>query len=247
MNLNPTATPSYAISKHGSCYLPAIDKANNYIQSYCKCSLFDENQSWYFPVSSKFSILCNIQGLLYSVAKSVSVAGSHAKFDFLQHLLSLKGVPFVLALIETKLSSRILDSKIVIDGYDIICRYRNRQGGGVIFYCRSELRPTWIINCDSFNIELLGIKITMPCKKSLTILCVYRPPSSSALWLNVFYAVISQLSVVYHSIVMLGNFNFDFLKSSEFCDDMYQSWNLKQLICSPTCLTNSTSILIDHI
>ena len=87
----------------------------------------------------------------------------------------------------------------------------------------------------------------MPCKKSLTIFCAYRPPSSSALWLNVFHAVLSQLSVVYHSVLMLDDFNFDLLKSSEFCDDMYQSWNLKQLICSPTRITNFTSKLIDHI
>ena len=211
-------------SKHGSCYLPAIDEANNNIQSYCECNLLDENQSCHFLVSSKFSLIqSNIQGLLGSVTKSISEAGSHVKLDFLRYLLSLKGAPSVLALTETKLSSRLLDSEIAIDGYDIIRHDRNRKGGGVIFYCRSELRPTWIIDCDSFNIELLGIKITMPCKKSLTIFCVYRPPSSSALWLNVFHAVLSQLSVVYHSVVMLGDFNFDLLKSSEFCDDMYQS------------------------
>ena len=108
-------------SKHGSCYLSAIDKTNNNIQSYCECNLLDENQSCLFPVSSKFSIIqCNIQGLLGSVAKSISEAGSHMKLDFLRHLLSLKGAPSVLALTKTKLSSRILDSEIAIDGYDIL-------------------------------------------------------------------------------------------------------------------------------
>ena len=33
-------------SNHGSCYFPAIDKANNNIKSYCECNLLDENQSW---------------------------------------------------------------------------------------------------------------------------------------------------------------------------------------------------------
>ena len=106
------------------------DKANNNIQSYCESNLLDENQSWHFPASSKFSIIqCNIQGLLGSVAKSISEAGSHVKLDFFRHLLSLKGAPSVFALTETKVSSRILDSEIAIDGYDIIRRDRNRQGG----------------------------------------------------------------------------------------------------------------------
>ena len=83
----PTLIINSSSSNHGFCYFPAIDKANNNIQSYCECNLLDENQSWQLLVSSKFSIIqSNIQDLLGSVVKSISEAGSHVKLDFLRHL-----------------------------------------------------------------------------------------------------------------------------------------------------------------
>ena len=43
--------------------------------------------------------------------------------------------PFdILTLNQTRLDDSILDSEIKISGYDIICRDRNRYGGGVAMY-----------------------------------------------------------------------------------------------------------------
>ena len=145
------------------------------------------------------------------------------------------------------MSSRIEGNEFNINGYTLFRRDRNRQGGGVVIYWHSELRPTLINDSISLSIELLGVKIIQPCNKMLHIHCIYRLPSSSALCLNVFYAALSQLTVIHGSVDLLGDFNIDQLKSLEFSDELQQSWDFKQFVHLATCITSSSSKLIDHL
>ena len=62
----------------------------------------------------------------------------------------------VIEITETKLDNTIYDSKVTIDGYNIVRNDRNRKGGGVACYIRSNIfysRKT----CLSDNLENIFI------------------------------------------------------------------------------------------
>ena len=187
------------------------------------------------------------QGILSSIRTNNSNAGTYSKLDCLRHLLNLPNAPAVLALTETKLSSRITDNKVSINGYTFFRRDRSRQGGGVAVFCRSDLRSTIITDFGSYNLKTLAVKLFLLNNKPVVIRCVYRPPSSNADWLNSFFATVCQLTVLHPSTIIIGDFNIDLLKSSEFCDEMRLSFGLNQLIMSLTRITANSATLIDHV
>ena len=73
------------------------------------------------------------------------------KLDSLR-LHALSAQPDIIALTETWLSCSIHSNEICIPGYTIICRDRNRHGGGILMFCRTELQVNNII--PDPNIEL---------------------------------------------------------------------------------------------
>lgn len=68
----------------------------------------------------------------------------------------------VLCLNETRLDSTISDNQIHIDGYSIIRRDRNRTGGGVCIYVRSNLNYIVRHDLPTDAYEILSIDITKP-------------------------------------------------------------------------------------
>ena len=69
---------------------------------------------------------------------SLNIASLPAHIDELRLLMADKNLD-VLAINETRLSDSIDDSCIHIQGYDIVRRDRNRNGGGVCLYIRSSI------------------------------------------------------------------------------------------------------------
>ena len=65
----------------------------------------------------------------------------------------------IITLNETRLDSSVLNGEIEIPGYDIVRRDRNRSGGGVAMYIRSNIPYT--IRKDLFpdNLELICVEI----------------------------------------------------------------------------------------
>ena len=63
---------------------------------------------------------------------------------------------------ETRLDDSILDSEIKISGYDIIRRDRNRNGGGVAMYIRSNISFTKSTDLVREALEQVCIEVTEP-------------------------------------------------------------------------------------
>ena len=70
----------------------------------------------------------------------------------------------VIGITETKLGNTVYDSEVTIDGYSIVRNHRNRKGGGVACYIRSNIcysRRT----CLSDNLENIFIDLLFPKTK----------------------------------------------------------------------------------
>ena len=93
----------------------------------------------------------------------------------IEELLCLSNAA-VIGISESKLDNFIFDSKIEIDGYNILRFDRKRHGGGVASYVRNDLSFTKR-NYFPHDIEIIFMEIFLPKTKPMTVGMVYRPPS----------------------------------------------------------------------
>ena len=81
----------------------------------------------------------------------------------------------IIGISESKLDESILDDEISITGYKLIRADRNRHGGGVACYIKSD------IACNerkdfSNDIENIFLDILLPNSKPILVGIIYRPP-----------------------------------------------------------------------
>ena len=106
-------------------------------------------------------------------------------FEFFCHLLTkieeLRKIAketnsAVIGLSETKLDKTILDSEISIPNCSLIRRDRNRKGGGVACYIRSNI----FFNSQNYlsdKVENISFDLLLLKTKSISIAIVYKSPT----------------------------------------------------------------------
>ena len=170
----------------------------------------------------------------------------------------------VIGITESKLDESIFQSEIQIDNYDLLRCDRNRNGGGVACYIRSDIS---YVQKDFFPnvIENIFFEILLPKTSPITVGIMYRPPSQTN-FLEILNMTFEKVDVDKKEIYILGDFNINMYHnnryivrddntiSSKFLSHDIKNYHqfctmhgLKQLIQSPTRVTCSTSTLIDHI
>ena len=169
----------------------------------------------------------------------------------------------VIGIPESKLVSTVLDPEIYIDNYEILRFDRNRYGGGVACYIRSDI--SYKLNSFLPNeIENITFDILMPHTKPITVGIIYRPPNQSK-FLDIFEENLPKLNTSYHEIYFLGDFNINLFENEKYVFQKSSSNNknldsfikkyhecctlfgLKQLIKCPTRVTYSSFPILDHV
>ena len=169
----------------------------------------------------------------------------------------------IIGISETKLDETIYDNEVSIDGYTIIRKDRNRNGGGVCCY---------VLNDRNFNVrenfgsdfENIFLDILLPNSKPILIGILYRPPSQSGFLDNLSASISKSEKFDNQEVYILGDLNFNLLNVNgkysfsnkkdagtipwlkeyiQFCT----IHNLKQLIRTSTRTSKGTSTLLDHI
>ena len=170
----------------------------------------------------------------------------------------------VIGITESKLDESIFQSEIQIDNYDLLRCDRNRNGGGVACYIRSDIS---YVQKDFFPnvIENIFFEILLPKTSPITVGIMYRPPSQTN-FLEILNMTFEKVDVDKKEIYILGDFNINMYHnnryivrdgntiSSKFLSHDIKNYHqfctmhgLKQLFQPPTRVTCSTSTLIDHI
>ena len=141
---------------------------------------------------------------------------------------------------------------------------QNRDGGRVVCYIRNNLS----YDVKSFfppEIENIFLELLLPNMKPMVVRIIYRPPSQSE-FLEIINTHFSKLDTNNKEIYILGDFNINLylnnsyifqknnsLQSQSIHSDIKKYYELcpmfglKQLIEVPTCVTCSSSTIIDHI
>jgi exonuclease III len=244
---------------HTSCMPTDNDCFSITTADTCQTSNVFDGQSWPFTnadLTSYFTVVSlNIGSIFGNCHKTLCDSiGNFAKLDYLRHICCQTATPEMICLTETKLSNKIEDSEIYIDGYCVHRRDRNRQGGGVAIYYRDDLNavPLDLASMQCAAVEFAAIKVSSRLK-TIIFACFYRPPSSKAEWIPKFNESIEYLQSLNLPLCIMGDFNKNLLSDRSFADDIDTNYGLKQIINEPTRIQKITKTqkisrkLIDHI
>ena len=182
---------------------------------------------------------------------SLNIASLLAHIDELRLLMADKNLD-VLAINETRLSDLIDDSCIHIQGYDIVRRDRNRNGGGVCLYIRSSINFKTRSNLMSDIYEAIVVEIFKPNSQPFCIVAVYRPPGTEDEFFCYYEDVIKSLDFENKEIIVIGDMNCNYLAESRNSElihltEISEVYQLTQIINKPTRITLTSKSLIDLI
>jgi exonuclease III len=155
----------------------------------------------------------------------------------------------VIAFTESHLSTAINDGELSIDGYKLFRKDRvNRPGGGIAVYVKNVLKCINCVQFESDDLESLWLEFIQDGSSPLLLCTVYRPPDSTVDWYEKFERQLHQACCYTKNLVLMGDFNIDFLKDvPKHWESLYNSYGFSQIIGNPTRCTNSSSTLIDHV
>ena len=160
--------------------------------------------------------------------------------------------PDIFGLCETFLTDSISDDQIAIDGYDILRKDRSetqkKAGGGVVLYYRKAINCKRRHEIESSKLETLWAEITLPNAKPFLVCTIYRPPSATSEWIDLFEEELSIAQTTDLEIILMGDFNLDFDMNlnKKWCN-LIELFDLSQLVTQPTRVTESSSTIIDLI
>ena len=99
------------------------------------------------------------------------------KIDKLRNIATCSNA-VIIGITETKLDNTVCDSEVTTDGYSIVRNDRNRKGGCVACFIRSNIcysRKAYL----SDNLEKIFIDLLFPKTKPISVGIFYKPPSQT--------------------------------------------------------------------
>ena len=155
----------------------------------------------------------------------------------------------VIGITETWLDNTYTDSCVSIDGYNLVRRDRDGHAGGVCAYIRDDLAFNVRQDLNNCDLEDLWFEILLPKSKPLYIGICYRT-NNNIKFLDCLENTLSKLRSDCDFLI-LGDINICLKKNkSRICNDykkLLRLFGCKQLIESPTRITETCSSLLDHI
>jgi len=145
----------------------------------------------------------------------------------------------VLSINETWLDNSITDSALYIPGFNIFRNDRNRNGGGVALYVRSEFHATHLpMPVEASDIEALFIRTKSTKFDPITIGSVYRPPGSAVQFWEAFSSAFEHCAGNIDRTVLLGDFNIDVSRPNapqhSYLQEHCQEFCLRNVVHQPT-------------
>ena len=156
---------------------------------------------------------------------------------------------------ETRLNTPVINSEVSIDGYKLYRQDRLRKrGGGVCAYIRKDITVTVLKDISHLSKNYFyqfWLKLQYR-KLRLIVICIsFRPPDCP---LSCFEELLkpsyNQALTMNKPITVLGDLNFNVLKESpesKPLSNFLSETNLKQIIITPTRITDTCKSLVDVI
>jgi hypothetical protein len=180
----------------------------------------------------------------------LNVNGFRNKFAEVNDVLCNRSID-VLGLSETKIDSSFPNAQFKIEGFNMYRKDRNSHGGGLILYVPDDLphrRRQDLEIEDVIGIEHLVVEVIMKHEKIFIIL-VYRPPGTlSESLINTLSTITDKCFLQCKTVFIIGDINVDCKNDNHALMDMFQAFDLCNVIKEPTCFKSvSNPSLVDVI
>ena len=191
------------------------------------------------------------------VIASLNVNSLPLHKDELSMFINDRGI-HILALNETKLDKKHQIKLINIKNYKIEREDRNKHRGGVAIYIKESINQSQRYDIPLNGLELVCMEIKPVKASPFVVIAWYRPASDPV----ATFAKLEQVLQFFErekEIILLGDTNCDLLAEEEVVSlnvehnntkriaELYQLYDLIQLIGEPTRETCHTSTLLDYI
>ena len=165
-------------------------------------------------------------------------------------LIASETRPSIFGISESWIDDSVTNCEIEISGYSVIRNDRNRHGGGVCIYVKSSLAFNPRPDLYEPNFEAVWAEILLPMSKPIIIGTCYRPQTHLESDFTIkLENVLSKLPND-SDVIVLGDINMCSIKA----DNQYKNYQnilnmsgFKQLIHTPTRVTDTSSSAIDHV
>ena len=170
------------------------------------------------------------------------------KFDEIKVMLeSFSGAGLVLGFSETWLEEGVTDGELQIDGFRSYRRDRNGRGGGVMVFVSNTVKGVRRCDLESEEIEVVWVQVKLK-RKSVLIGNVYRPPGVSDMWFDSLVGMLDKVAQEQLMVVLMGDFNCNMLRAGSHTEKLamvMSEYGMKQMICDPTRVTQTSDTMID--
>ena len=95
--------------------------------------------------------------------------------------------------------------------------------------------------------EAVWLEISIAKSSPILVGFCYRNPACRVDWIDAFTEIMDRVSFESKEIILLGDFNIDLTKANPRWKNIFDSYNLCQMVKSPTRVTQNSKTLIDHI
>ena len=184
------------------------------------------------------------------IAGFLNINSIRNKLSPVQHILCNSYVD-LLGVSETKLNDTFPDGQFHVDNYVLNRKDRTSHGGGVALYVRSDIPHRRrhdlenIIDNFTSGLEIIIIEATVRTKERWIYVVGYKPPGSKDMtFCDVFSTLCDLILQESTNIVILGDYNCDFMADSPL-KDICETFDLQNLVTEPTCFKNQNGNLID--
>lgn len=172
------------------------------------------------------------------------------KLSDVSHILYNSGKGFhIFGFAESKLSQHISDSELIMQNYHFIRKDPvNPKETGLLVYVHQNINFRRLEALENY-VESVWIEVQLKRSKPIVLGFIYRNPAERVDWTDKFTSMMDDLliSQVSDEIILMGDFNIDLMKFTNAWTNIYESFNLTQLIDKPTRITSTSATLIDHI
>ncbi len=155
----------------------------------------------------------------------------------------------IFCLTETWLDSSVTNNEIKVDIYNVIRKDRNRQGGGVCIFIRSDIN----FNVLDINVEqeLLFLDLLLPATKPILFGVCYRPPSQNNFYEGLEFVLNNNNDDLAKECIIMGDFNTNISNKTgdnfKALQSLWQLFHLTQIINKSTRVWEGGESTIDLI
>ena len=115
----------------------------------------------------------------------------------------------VICVNETRLDATVPNHEVGINGYEIVRKDRNRNGGGVAIYLRTSINYKVKEELMSCDLEIITVEISKPKSKPFLVSCWYRLPDSPVEMFNNYEELVKKMNSENMEVILIGDFNCD--------------------------------------